>query len=218
MTRPAAVLFDCDGVIVDSEGLTATLLRDDLARHGLPLTPLAFEADYIGGTIETVAIRARQAGAILPEGWVADIYRRLYLLLAKEAPLVPGIVAVLNALQAAGIPHAVASNGPPEKMAITLGRHGLTPRFRAVLSGQALGRPKPAPDVYLAAAAACDARPADCVVIEDSATGARAALAAGIPCLGFAAHGPDTPTARQLADLGVPLFTRMADLPGLLRL
>ena len=103
-------------------------------------------------------------------------------------------------------------------MQISLGQHGLIPRFRAVLSGQAMGRPKPAPDVYLAAAATCGARPNDCVVIEDSPSGARAALAAGIPCLGYAPQGPGTPQARQLAALGVPLFATMADLPGLLNL
>jgi HAD superfamily hydrolase (TIGR01509 family) len=214
MTRPAAVLFDCDEVIIDSEGLTATLLRDDLATHGLPLTPLEFEANYIGGTIETVAERARKAGANLPDGWVADIYRRLNAMLAREAQLVPGILPVLDALDRAGIPYAVASNGPPDKMQITLGKHGLIPRFRAVLSGQSIGRPKPAPDVYLAAAAACGAAPATCTVIEDSPTGARAAIAAGIPCLGFAPEGPDTPTARQLAALGIPLFDSMANLPA----
>ena len=218
MIRPKAVLFDCDGVIIDSEGLTATLIRDDLARCGLPLTQLAFEADYIGGTIETVADRARRAGAELPDGWVAEIYLRMNTLLAQKAGLVPGILAALDALAKAGIPCAVASNGPPDKMQLTLGKHGLIPRFRAVLSGQAIGRPKPAPDVYLAAATACNARPSACLVIEDSPTGAQAALSAGIPCLGFAAHGPDTPPARQLAALGVPLFTRMADLPGLLDL
>jgi beta-phosphoglucomutase-like phosphatase (HAD superfamily) len=87
-----------------------------------------------------------------------------------------------------------------------------------VLSGQALGNPKPAPDVYLAAAAACGARPEACVVIEDSASGAKAGLAAGMRVLGYAEHGPDTPMARQLAALGVPLFHRMEDLPVLLGL
>ncbi|AZL58981.1 HAD family phosphatase [Tabrizicola piscis] len=216
MTRPAAVLFDCDGVIVDSEGLTATLVRDDLARHGLALTPLEFETGYIGGTMESVAVLARQAGAVLPAGWVASIYQRMNALLAQEAGLVPGILTVLDALDHAGIPYAVASNGPADKMAITLGKHGLIPRFQAVLSGQTLGRPKPAPDVYLAAAAACGADPTRCMVIEDSPVGAMAALAANIPCLGFAAHGPDTPPARQLVALGIPLFAAMSDLPGLL--
>ena len=81
-----------------------------------------------------------------------------------------------------------------------------------------MGAPKPAPDVYLAAARACGARQEDCVVIEDSAQGARAGLAAGMRVLGFAAHGADTVTARNLAALGVPLFHRMEELPGLLGL
>ncbi len=215
---PAAVLFDCDGVVVDSEGPTFDLLIEDLAAHGLVLTRHQLETDYIGGTIETVATRARAAGARLPQDWVARFYDRMYAMLAAGTPLIPGIVAVLDALDAAGVPYAMGSNGTLEKMSITLGQHGLMSRFRATLSGQALGRPKPAPDLYLAAAAACGADPAACVVIEDSATGARAALAAGIPCLGFAPHGPDAPAARGMAALGVPLFADMAGLPARLGL
>lgn len=218
MSRPAAVLFDCDGVITDSEGPTFELLIADLATRGLPLTLQQFETDYIGGTIETIAARARAAGAILPEGWVPMIYDRMYAMLAEHTALIPCILQVFDRLDAAGIPYAVGSNGPLEKMRISLGQHGLIPRFRAVLSGQALGRPKPAPDIYLAAAAACGADPAACVVIEDSPAGARAALAAGIPCLGYAGHGPDSSPVRQLAELGVPLFHTMADLPALLGL
>lgn len=218
MIRPQAVLFDCDGVIVDSEGPTFALLIEDLAQHGLHLTRHQLETDYIGGTIEIIAQRIRAAGTPLPADWVARFYDRLYALLARGTPLIPGILRVFDALDAADIPYAVGSNGTPRKMAISLGQHGLIPRFRAVLSGQAIGRPKPAPDVYLAAAAACGADPAACVVIEDSPSGARAALAAGIPCLGFAEHGPDTPPARQLAALGVPLFASMAELPSLLDL
>lgn len=218
MTRPQAVLFDCDGVIVDSEGPTLDLLIQDLAGHGLILTRHQLETDYIGGTIETVAQRVRAAGTDLPPDWVAQFHDQMYAMLARGTPLVPGILQVFDALDAAGIPFAVGSNGTPRKMDISLGQHGLIARFRAVLSGQAIGRPKPAPDIYRAAAAACGADPAACVVIEDSPSGARAALAAAIPCLGYAAHGPDTPPARQLAALGVPLFARMADLPGLLGL
>lgn len=218
MTRPAAILFDCDGVIVDSEGSTFDLLIADLAAHGLLLTHHELETSFIGGTIETVALRARDAGARLPDSWVGDFYARMYAMLERGTPLIPGITQVFDQLDAAGIPYAVGSNGPIEKMTISLGQHDLIPRFRAVLSGPSMGSPKPAPDVYLAAARACGAAPADCVVIEDSANGAKAALAAGIPCLGFAAHGFDTPAALGLADLGVPLFRSMADLPGLLSL
>jgi HAD superfamily hydrolase (TIGR01509 family) len=216
MTRPEAVLFDCDGVVVDSEGPTFALFLQDLAAYGLPLTLAEFEAEFVGGTVELVGRRAREAGAQLPEGWVADFYQRMYAMLAAGVPLVPGVLEVLDRLDRAGIPYAMGSNGSLEKMQITLGQHGIEGRFRAVLSGQGMGAPKPAPDVYLAAARACGARPEDCVVIEDSAQGARAGLAAGMRVLGFAAHGADTVTARNLAALGVPLFHRMEDLPGVL--
>ena len=216
MTPPAAVLFDCDGVIVDSEGPSFALFLEELALHGLPLTMEEFETHYVGGTVETVAARARAAGARLPDGWVAHFYGRMYAMLEAGVPLVAGVTGVLDRLDAAGVPFAMGSNGSLEKMEITLGQHGLLSRFRAVLSGQGIGKPKPAPDVYLMAAQACGAEPAGCVVIEDSATGARAGLAAGMRVLGYAEHGPETPTAQQLTALGVPLFHRMEDLPGLL--
>lgn len=216
MTRPEAVLFDCDGVVVDSEGPTFALFLQDLAAYGLPLSLAEFEAEFVGGTVELVGRRAREAGAQLPQGWVADFYQRMYAMLAAGVPLVPGVLEVLDRLDRAGIPYAMGSNGSLEKMQITLGQHGIEGRFRAVLSGQGMGAPKPAPDVYLAAARACAARPEGCVVIEDSAQGARAGLAAGMRVLGFAAHGADTVTARNLAALGVPLFHRMEDLPGVL--
>lgn len=218
MIRPEAVLFDCDGVIVDSEGPTFALFLQDLARYGLPLSLAEFETSFLGGTVELVGRRAQEAGAQLPEGWVADFYARMYAMLAAGVPLVPDVLEVLDRLDRAGIPYAMGSNGSLEKMRITLGQHGIERRFRAILSGQEMGAPKPAPDVYLAAAKACGADPAACVVIEDSATGARAGLAAGMRVLGFAAHGAETVSARQLSALGVPLFHRMADLPGLIGL
>lgn len=216
MTRPKAVLFDCDGVVVDSEPPTFALFLADLAAHGLPLTPVEFESGFVGLTVEMIAERARAAGARLPPDWPERFYDRMYAMLAEGVPLVPGVVDVLDRLDAAGVPCAMGSNGSMVKMRITLGQHGLMNRFRAVVSGQEIGRPKPAPDVYLRAAQACGADPGACVVIEDSASGARAGLAAGARVLGYAGHGVDTVTARQLAALGVPLFQRMQDLPGLL--
>lgn len=216
MTRPEAVLFDCDGVVVDSEAPTLGLFVEELALHGLPLTLATFEADYLGQTVEMVAEQATRAGAKLPEGWVAHFYGRMNRMLEAGVPLVPSVLGVLDRLDAAGVPFAMGSNGSLSKMEITLGQHGIAGRFRAVLSGQALGRPKPAPAVYLAAAAACGVRPEACVVIEDSAQGARAGLAAGARVLGYAAHGAETATARSLVALGVPLFHRMEELPGLL--
>ena len=211
--RPAAVIFDCDGVVVDSEHPTLVMLRDDLERHGLSLTLEALEAGYVGGTVETVAEKARAHGARLPEGWVADFYARMYAMLRASTPLVPGILGVLDALDLAGIPFAMGSNGTPEKMAITLGQHGLVERFRGHLySGQAMGRPKPAPDLYLHAAGRLGVDPATCVVIEDSPAGARAARAAGMRCYGYAPKGAHPGLAAE----GAILFHDMVELPGIL--
>lgn len=216
MILPEAVLFDCDGVVVDSEGPTLALFVEELATHGLSLTLDEFEAAYLGLTVEMVAHQAVQAGAVLPDGWVAHFYVRMNASLMAGVPLVPGVLAVLDRLDAAGVPYAIGSNGSLAKMKITLGQHGIEGRFRGVFSGQALGRPKPAPDVFLAAAAACGVAPEACVVIEDSAQGARAGLAAGARVMGFAPHGAGTATARSLVALGVPLFRRMEELPGLI--
>lgn len=213
---PAAVLFDCDGVVVDSEETTFDLLAQDFAAHGLPIPRDTIARDYIGGTMADVARRARDAGAGLPEDWVDRFYRRLYAHLARGTPLVPGILAVFDALDAAGIPYAIGSNGSEEKMRVTLGQHpGLIARFGGhVYSGQTMGRPKPAPDLYLHAAARLGVTASACIVIEDSPTGARAARAAGMRCLGYAARTPGD----RLANEGAVPFTRMEDLPRLIGL
>jgi HAD superfamily hydrolase (TIGR01509 family) len=213
---PKAVIFDCDGVVVDSEGMTFDLLVGEFASHGLILPVETIARDFIGGTMADVARRARDAGATLPQSWVNDFYQRLYTHLAKGTPLIPGILSVLDALDAAAIPFAMGSNGSDQKMQITLGQHpGLISRFQGHLySGQTLGTPKPAPDLYLHAARQLRVAPADCVVIEDSPTGAQAARAAGMRCLGYAAHTP----ADRLSAVGAEPFFDMADLPRLLGL
>ncbi len=123
---------------------------------------------------------------------------------------------MFEALDAAGVPYAIGSNGTGRKMEITIGQHpDLARRLQGRLfSGVDLKMLKPAPDLYLHAARALGADPARCVVIEDSATGARAARAAGMRCMGYAPTGA---TAALLAE-GAEPFARMADLPGLLGL
>lgn len=212
---PRAVIFDCDGVVVDSEHPTLLMVQADLARYGLAVTLDELNAKYVGGTVETVATRARAAGATLPDDWVEDFYRRMYAMLRENTPLIDGITSVFDALDRAGIPFAMGSNGTVEKMHITLGQHGLIERFRGHLySGQAIGKPKPAPDLFLLAADRLGIAPADCVVIEDSVAGASAARAAGMACFGYAPHG-DHPA---LAATGARLFSSMHALPALLGL
>lgn len=212
---PKAVLFDCDGVVVDSEGPTFLMFQREFAAAGLHLTLHELETNWVGATAEGLAARARSMGAALPPDWVGGFYQRLNARLAEGVPLIPGILTVLDRLDAAGIPYAMGSNGPLDKMAVTLGQHWLIERFRGhVYSGQALAAPKPAPDVYLHAARMLGLDPADCVVVEDSASGALAARAAGMACYGYA------PTAVNpaLVDAGARIFTDMGDLPGLLGL
>lgn len=212
---PKAVIFDCDGVIVDSEPPLFAELQKDLAGRGLNLSQHELHERFVGGSVPGIGVAARKMGADIPDDWATVFYERVYQVLAEHAPLVPGILDVLNALDARGIPYAIGSNGAPRKMQITLGQHpGLSARFKGLLSGQAIGAPKPAPDLYLAAAKLLNTPPDDCVVIEDSGTGARAAKAAGIRCYGYAPEGDG---ARLLAENAI-LFRDMRDLPRLLGL
>ena len=214
--KPAAVLFDCDGVVIDSEPPTFDLLAEDLSQRGLTLSHAEMERLFLGGTIERVGKIARELGGDIPDDWVPYFYDRLYARLAEGAPLIPGVMGVFEALDAAGVPYAIGSNGTGRKMEITIGQHpDLARRLQGRLfSGVDLKMLKPAPDLYLHAARALGADPARCVVIEDSATGARAARAAGMRCMGYAPTGA---TAALLAE-GAEPFARMADLPGLLGL
>jgi HAD superfamily hydrolase (TIGR01509 family) len=175
----------------------------------------ALEQALIGLTLAGVAAKARTLGADLPADWVNDFYACLYARLEQGTPLVAGVLTVLDALDAAGIPYAIGSNGSPRKMQITLGQHaGLIDRFGGrIFSGQDMPRPKPFPDVFLHAAQSMAADPASCVVVEDSPTGAGAAKAAGMRCMGYAPHG----SAGLVAE-GAQPFASMFDLPRLLGL
>ncbi len=216
MRRFDAVLFDCDGVLVDSEPVTFEMLAEDFSRHGLSMTVADIAREFFGGTMRDLWLRARAMGARLPDDWVETFYERLYARLAQGTALVPGVARLLDLLDSAGIPYAVGSNGSERKMQVTLGQHPqVLARLQGRLfSGQTLGKPKPAPDLYLHAAAALGHPPERCVVVEDSPTGARAARAAGMACLGFAAHDDGA----RLAAEGARVFHAMADLPALLGL
>ncbi|RWR33377.1 HAD family phosphatase [Sinirhodobacter populi] len=214
--KPQAVLFDCDGVLVDSEPVTFALIQEDFAAHGLHMTIPELEPLFIGHTIEETGNYARAHGADLPAGWADSFYDRMCERLAQGTALMPGVPELLDALDRAGVPYAVGSNGRMQKMRATLGQH---PAIWAKLkdrlfSGQDLGCPKPAPDLYLTAARALNADPAHCVVMEDTPTGARAGIAAGMRVLGYAPHdvNPD------LRAVGAEIVTSMFEVPRLLNL
>lgn len=211
---PKAVLFDCDGVIVDSERPMMELLHAELARLGRPMDFDELVTLNLGGAVPQFVPRIQALGLTVPEDWVEEFYSRLYAILEEETPLIDGVAEVIDAVDAAGLKMAIGSNGRHEKMHITLGHHpAVMDRFQGrIFSGQALGKLKPEPDLYLHIAAALDTAPTDCVVVEDSPTGARAAARAGMRCYGYAGNGH----ADALAAEGAIVFMSMSELPPLL--
>lgn len=206
---PKAVLFDCDGVLVDSEPATFELIVEELAAHGLPLDIHEAERIFIGGTIADVARQAGEMGAALPDGWVQHYYDRLYQRLAAGTPLMGGVPEMLTALDRAGIKYAVGSNGTTQKMRTTLGQHpGVWDKLKDKLfSGQDLGCPKPQPGLYLTAAKALGVSPEACVVVDDSANGCKGGINAGMRTIGFASGQRD-----GLDALGIDVVEDMASL------
>jgi HAD superfamily hydrolase (TIGR01509 family) len=213
---PKAVLFDCDGVLVDSEAAAFDLLTADLASHGLHLTRAEMETRFLGGTIGGLFTTARGLGADLPDDWVDTFYDRLYAKLAEGTALIDGAAEVLATLAQAGMVFAVGSNGSDQKMQITLGQHpDVLAHFKGHLySGQSLGCPKPDPGLWLHAAAALGMAPAECVVIDDSPTGCLGAVRAGIRCLGLAEHDDGA----RLAGVGAEVIRSLHDIPAKLGL
>lgn len=215
ITPPDMVIFDCDGVLVDSEPITNRVIQESLAAHGLPLEIDEIMHLFVGGTMQGVMDVSCEMGAALPGNWLDHIYSEIFEALAKEVMPIPGAVAVLDVLDAAGIAYAVGSNGPHAKMAVTLARTGLAERLNGrIFSREDVKQPKPAPDVYLLAAAKAGIAPERCVVVEDSASGAKAGVAAGMRTLGFYGETPK----EKLAPICDALFDDMRDLPKLLGL
>lgn len=210
------MIFDCDGVLVDSETASNQVLSDNLARHGLQLSLQQCMDLFVGGSMVGVMAKARGLGAKLPDNWIEEIYEETYTSLENGVDLVPGIPKLLDQLREAQIPFCVASNGSEGKMKITLGQNGLWDEFHphAMFSAHSLGVSKPEPGLFLAAASHFDVQARDCLVIEDSENGALAAARAGMRCLGFVPHGTGTRLARHNAEV----FRDMTDVPALIGL
>ena len=213
---PQLVLFDCDGVLVDSEPITNAILQVNLASRGLPLNLDQIAEMFVGGTMQSVGDKAAELGAVISESWLQEIYAEMFARLAAGTPLINGIEAVLDRLDQNNIAYAVGSNGSEQKMRITIGQHpGLWRRLQGVLfSAHAHAAPKPAPDLYLFAADAMGVSPEHCVVVDDSPSGCLSAQNAGITCFGFAEHDDGA----RLTAVGARVFHHMAELPELLGL
>lgn len=206
------VIFDCDGVLVDSERIAIRVEADFLRELGWPLTEAEIVERFMGRTAEYMddAIEA-QLGSRLPEDWKDQFHRRYREAFAAELVPVEGVVEALDRI---ATPTCVASSGSHDKLRFTLGHTGLYERFEGrIFSGYEVANGKPAPDLFLHAAARMGAEPARCAVIEDSRPGVLAARAAGMRAFGYA--GGLTPPHRLEGEATV-VFTDMRDLPGLL--
>ena len=206
------VIFDCDGVLIDSEPIANRVLAESLTELGRPTTAEQAWREYGGQTWDACfAQMARAIGRALPDDYPRGFAARLEAALAAE--LVP-IDGIHDALARISTPICVASNGRHETMRLTLAKTGLLDRFQGrIFSADDVPRPKPFPDLYLHAAERLGHAPARCAVIEDSPRGAAAGAAAGMTVFGFAPHGADD----RLAPSCAHVFGDMRALPDLLR-
>lgn len=190
--RPAAVLFDCDGVLADSEGLVNRLVAEAVSALGWPMTGAEAEHRFLGLALPDIRpILVARVGP-LPPDWEAGLSARIQAALRRELRPIPGAAAALAAVAAQSLPMAVCSNSSRVELGQKLDQLGFAPHFDGrVFSFQDVARPKPAPDLYLAAAAACGVSPAECLVVEDSDAGAAAGLAAGCQVLRVAGEVPE---------------------------
>ncbi len=214
MSLPALILFDCDGVLVDSERLSHSVLREMLAEHGVNLTLEETLSHFMGTSTERgLEILTSLIGQPAPPDFDDRFNERCFATFTSSLAPVPGVPQLLEGLQ---VPYCVASNGPRKKMRFTLGHTGLLPFFEdRMFSAQDVKSPKPAPDLFLHAAATLGASAADCLVVEDSVSGVLAARSAGMRVLGFAAMGQ----GEELRQAGAHrVFETMALLPSLLSL
>ena len=183
------VIFDCDGVLVDSERLTHQVVVDMLAEHGVALGFDEAVDRFIGMSMANGLVQLKALlGGTLPDDFLPEMGRRTRAAFRAGLTTVPGVEAVLDSLQR---PFCVASNGNHAKVNFTLGHTGLLPRFTGrIFTADDVAHPKPAPDLFLLAARTLGVPPAHTTVVEDTPTGVAAAKAAGMRVIGFAAMTP----------------------------
>jgi len=213
------VIFDCDGVLIDSEYLCNRVVADILTEAGWPMTADECERLFIGMSFYTMQpIIESRLGRPLGATWVDAVVAVVTEVMAREVEPMDGGREALDAMTHLALRWRVASNSSHVEMAAKFGRCGwsdlVAGRLHSAVDVIAKGGAgKPAPDVFLAAAAAENVSPAHCIVIEDSVHGATAARAAGMDCLGLVPRGDGA----ALRAAGAVPFRSMHDLPGLLR-
>lgn len=213
---PKLVIFDCDGVLVDTERMVNASLAEMVTELGFPITGPECQQRFMGRTLENVKEMVEAlTGRSLPDDWPDQVRKRDLEVFAAGVPAITGVADVLDELDRRNLPYCVGSSGKYAKMRTTLGSSGLLPRFQGKLfSAEDCANGKPAPDVFLLAASTMGYPPEDCVVIEDSLPGVQGARSAGMAVY---AYVEDPACDREaLSGAGAHLFDDMAALPGLL--
>jgi HAD superfamily hydrolase (TIGR01509 family) len=208
------VIFDNDGVLVDSEPLSNRHLAAYLTELGHPTTYEDSIRDYMGSAMHRVHdLIEERTGQRLPADFDDVFHARVFAAFERELKPVPGVADVLEKLRADGVPYCVASSGSHERIRVGHRAAGLDRFFddARIFSSQDVGRGKPAPDLFLYAAERMGTAPERCVVVEDSPLGVQAAVAAGMDVYGFTAMTP----AEKL-DAATGLFGEMRELLPLL--
>ena len=210
------VIFDCDGVLVDSEGIANRVTARWISDLGWVMTPAESDRNFLGMSLDDmIPVIASRIGRPVPEGWRAAMMADFLATLGQEVNAIEGAIAALDGVEALGLPWRMATNSSHAEIRVKMTRLGLMERLVGrAHSFEDVARGKPAPDLFLAAAAAEGVSPGECLVIEDSGTGARAARLAGMHCLGYAPHGHHDAALRAE---GAVLFRSMYELPDLLR-
>jgi HAD superfamily hydrolase (TIGR01509 family) len=211
MNKTGCVIFDCDGVLVDSEVLGIKILLGMTAEYGVEVRLEEAVKNLSGRRLkEAIQMLQVQAQADFPADLEQQFRARSYEIFEKEVLPVEGIREVLETLP---VPFCVASSGPVEKICLNLTNTGLIQFFdQRIFSAYEINSWKPDPGIFLHAARQMGFSPAECVVIEDSLAGIEAAKAGGFRVLGYA-NGPN---ARDLEEAGATVFYHMRELPALL--
>jgi beta-phosphoglucomutase-like phosphatase (HAD superfamily) len=216
-----AVLFDCDGVLVDSEPITNGVLRDMLEERGWTLSAEECMRIFVGKAVkDEMALIEARTGQPVTEDWMVQFRERRNVGLMQDVKPIRGAVAAAAAIHEFFDGRIACASGADRfKVELQLDKCGLMTYFAGrIFSGHELPRSKPAPDVYLAAAAALGVDPKRCAVVEDTITGVTAGVAAGATVFGYSPPeaGHDAPEALRQAG-AVTIFTDMAVLAALLR-
>jgi beta-phosphoglucomutase-like phosphatase (HAD superfamily) len=217
MALPQLVIFDCDGILVDTENIGNRRLAEWLTAAGFPLTFEYCRKNFSGRSMASVHEEVGAAGIDLGADFVERWNDGLPDLFAQGLEEIPHVRHAIETIWGAGIPYCVATSARLTKMRLTLGTTGLLPYFEhAMFSASMVGRGKPFPDLFLYAARTMGFPPAQCVVVEDSVPGVQAAIAAGMKA--FAYHGDPHSDREGLAAAGGILFDDMRDLSAMIGL